>query len=418
MAQNRGRQRLITVCVMRRKALLAFASGFLCLLAFAAGAQAQSAKTPLKIPIVYLTKAETQKIPLSLVEPILTDEGVQGARQGIGDNQTTGRFLKHEYALSEVVVPKDGDLKAVFKKTHADGHRLFVTDLRGEQLLALAGTREAADTLLFNVRAPDDALRNESCRSNLFHVIPSRAMKADALAQYLVSRKWRDWFLVLGTRDRDRLFADALRRAAKKFNAKIVEERVFEGEAPSARTDSGHAQIQKQMPVFTQGADDHDVLVVADESDIFGEYLPYRTWDPRPVVGTQGMVPTGWHRSHEQWGGTQMQRRFKRRAGRDMTERDFTSWAAVRSIGEAVTRTGSADIEDIRAYLLGDKFKLAAFKGQGLTFRPWSQQMRQPILLAAPRSLVSVSPQAGFLHHRSTLDTLGYDKPESRCKLQ
>ncbi len=409
---------MITGFVRRQKALLVFASGFLCVLAFVAGAQAQSAKTPLKIPIVYLTKAEAQKIPLSLVEPILTDEGVQGARQGIGDNQTTGRFLKHEYALIEVVVPKDGDLTAVFKEARADGHRLFVADLRGEQLLALARMNEAADALLFNVRAPDDALRNESCRSNLFHVIPSRAMKADALAQYLVSRKWRDWFLVLGTRDRDRLFADALRRAAKKFNAKIVEERVFEGEAPSARTDSGHAQIQKQMPVFTQGADDHDVLVVADESDIFGEYLPYRTWDPRPVVGTQGMVPTGWHRSHEQWGGTQMQRRFKRLAGRDMTERDFTSWAAVRSIGEAVTRTGSADIEDIRAYLLGDKFKLAAFKGQGLTFRPWSQQMRQPILLAAPRSLVSVSPQAGFLHHRSTLDTLGYDKPESRCKLQ
>ncbi len=406
------------MCVRRRKTLLAFASGFLGLLAFAAGAQAQSAKTPLKIPIVYLTKTEAQKIPLSLVEPILTDEGVQGARQGIGDNQTTGRFLKHEYALIEVVVPKDGDLMAVFKEAHADGHRLFVADLRGGQLLALAGTREAADTLLFNVRAPDDALRNERCRSNLFHVVPSRAMKADALAQYLVSKKWRDWFLVHGTRDRDRLFADALRRAAKKFNAKIVEERVFEGEAPSARTDSGHAQIQKQMPVFTQGADDHDVLVVADESDIFGEYLPYRTWDPRPVVGTQGMVPTAWHRSHEQWGGTQMQRRFKRLAGRDMTERDFSSWAAVRSIGEAVTRTGSADLVDIRAYLLGDKFKLAAFKGQGLTFRPWSQQMRQPILLAAPRSLVSVSPQAGFLHHHSTLDTLGYDKPESRCKLQ
>ena len=37
--------------------------------------------------------------------------------------------------------------------------------------------------------------------------------------------------------------------------------------------------------------------------------------------------------------------------------------------------------------------------------------MRQPILLAAPRTLVSVSPQEGFLHQRTPLDSLGFDEP-------
>ena len=60
---------------------------------------------------------------------------------------------------------------------------------------------------------------------------------------------------------------------------------------------------------------------------------------------------------------------------------------------------------------------MAAFKGQGLTFRRWNQQLRQPMLLAAPRSLVSVSPQSGFLHQRSPLDTMGFDEPESDCRL-
>src|SRR3712207_6995141 len=49
-------------------------------------------------------------IPLSLVEPVLEDEGVKGAEQAIRDNQTTGRFLGHEYRLGERIVPTDGDL--------------------------------------------------------------------------------------------------------------------------------------------------------------------------------------------------------------------------------------------------------------------------------------------------------------------
>ena len=171
------------------------------------------------------------------------------------------------------------------------------------------------------------------------------------------------------------------------------------------------------MPVFTQDAGDYDVLIAADEADVFGEYLPYRTWDARPVVGSVGLVPSAWSRVHEQWGGTQVQRRFEKFAGRPMTERDYGAWVAVRAIGEAVTRTKTADPAALHDYMLSDEFEVAAFKGQGLTFRRWDQQMRQPILLVTPRMLVSVSPQDQFLHQRTPLDTLGFDEPESRCRL-
>ena len=113
-------------------------------------------------------------------------------------------------------------------------------------------------------------------------------MKADALAQYLVWKRWQRWFLVEGSHPEDKAFAAAIRRAATRFGAKIVEERVYEDTGGARRTDTGHVQVQQQMPVFTQDAPDHDVLVVADESEVFGEYLPYRTWEPRPVVGTAG----------------------------------------------------------------------------------------------------------------------------------
>ena len=83
--------------------------------------------------------------------------------------------------------------------------------------------------------------------------------------------------------------------------------------------------------------------------------------------------------------------------------------------GITYNNTGSEDPGVLREYLLSKKFKLAGFKGVALTFRDWNGQLRQPILVVGPRMLVTVSPQKGFLHERSELDTLGYDKPESGC---
>lgn len=369
------------------------------------------------VPVAYLTERVERPLPLSLVDPIVTDAGVQGARLGIADNNTTGRFTGQSYALDEVEVPQGGDLVGAFKALRAKGHRFFVADLAADRLLAIADLPEAADALIFNVQAKDDALRGAECRANVLHTIPNRAMLTDGLAQYLVWKRWLRWFLISGTGEGDRLYAEALRRAAKKFGAKIVEERDYDAGSSARRTDSGHAQIQKQMPVLTQDVD-YDVLVVADESDLFGEYLPYRTWDPRPVVGTQGLVPTAWHRSHEQWGATQMQNRFERVAGRWMTERDYAAWLAVRSLSEATTRTGKTDYASVEAFIRGPDFNLAGFKGQALTYRDWDGQLRQPVLLAAARSLVSVSPQEGFLHENREVDTLGFDRPESECRLK
>jgi ABC transporter substrate binding protein (PQQ-dependent alcohol dehydrogenase system) len=372
---------------------------------------------PLQITVTYITRQEPAVQPVSLVEPVLEDEGLMGARQALAENQTTGQFLQHDYQLIERIVPQDGDVTAAFEEDLAAGERLFIADLRAEQLLDLAPLADAAGALLLNARAPDDFLRIEDCHPSVLHVAPSRAMKADALAQYLIWKQWPSWFLMRGTKPDDVAFADAIKRAAGRFGAEIVEEREYEFVEFARRTDSGHAQVQRQIPVLTQDAPEYDVLVVADESDVFGEYLPYRTWDPRPVAGTQGLVPTAWSRVHEQWGGTQVQRRFEKFSGRWMTERDYNAWLAVRIIGEAVSRAQTAEPQALHDYLMSDDFQIAAFKGEGLTFRRWNQQLRQPILLTTPRVLVSVSPQDQFLHQRTPLDTLGYDEPESACGL-
>ena len=208
------------------------------------------------------------------------------------------------------------------------------------------------------------------------------------------------------------------RHAATRFGAKIVEERTFTDNGGARRTDSGVAEIQTQMPVVTQGAADHDVLVAADESEVFAGYLPYRTWDPRPVAGSAGLVPTTWDAAFDQWGAVQLQNRFTKSFQRAMTAHDMQVWTSVRVVGEAAARSNSADAAKMLAYIKSLDFSVAAFKGQKLTLRDWNLQLRQPILLFDGRNTVSVSPQDGFLHQVSTLDTLGLDRPETKCTLK
>ena len=174
-------------------------------------------------------------------------------------------------------------------------------------------------------------------------------------------------------------------------------------------------QIQRQIPVLTQRTKDHDVVVAADESDYFAIYLPYHQWSPAPVAGSAGLMPLSWHAANEAWGATQVQRRFEDLAGRYMREEDYHVWMALRVLGEVVTRIGAWDKRAVLNYALSDDFELGAFKGQAATFRPWNGQMRQTILLGDGRIMVSVSPQEGFLHPVTTLDTLGLDRPKSDC---
>ena len=381
-------------------------------------AEVPPAKPHLVTTIVYLGKDYQEPPPLSLVDKDVKDKGIQGARIALEEDNRTGRLIGQEYKLLEAIAPAGGDVVAKAKELLGAGHDLIVADLEAADLMAVANLPEAQSAVILDVRTNDDALRQEQCRANVFHISPNWAMRADALAQYLVWKKWRRWFLVVGKTPADEGYAAAIRRAASRFGGKIVGETVYAFDAGSRRTDTGHQQIQTQMPMLTQGVADHDVVIVADEADIFGDYLMFRTSEPRPVAGTHGLVAVAWHRSFEEYAGTQMQNRFEKKTGRVMTERDYTAWLAVRVFGEVVVRTGHNDPAAVRAYLLSDAFEVAGFKGEGMTFRTWDQQLRQPILIAGPRALVSISPQEGFLHPKYLTDTLGFDEPETKCPLK
>ncbi len=149
------------------------------------------------------------------------------------------------------------------------------------------------------------------------------------------------------------------------------------------------------MPLFTQTAE-YDVVLVADERGDFGEYLPYQTWYPRPVAGTQGLTPTGWHKTVETYGAAQLQKRFEALAGRWMNDRVFRRLDCRAQHRQRREQLRQDDPLAIRQLALSDQLPLDGFKGRKLSYRPWNGQLRQPIALVQPRALVSTSPRTVF----------------------
>ena len=373
------------------------------------------AKDALVIPILLIKEKRDKNQPLSLLDIAPADDGIAGAKLAIADNNTTGKFLNQSFKLDVAEGLIDDLIKEATAKL-ATGTGFIIADVEPQSLLKVADALAGKDAVLFNVGSADDSVREENCRANVVHISPTRTMLADAIGQYLVWKKWINWFLIVGPNPEDKAYADAIKRTAKRFGAKIVEEREFKYEVGSRRSDGGFEQIQQQIPTFTQGAKEHDIVMVADEGQLFSDYIPYRTWSPRPVAGTAGLTATSWHPALELWGGTQFQNRFRRLNNRVMRPLDYDAWLAVRAIGEAVNRRNSGKFADLNQYIHSPEFEIAAFKGVKTTLRAWNGQLRQPLIVTTPKLLVSISPQQGFLHQFSELDTLGIDKPETKCK--
>ncbi|MDK9556506.1 ABC transporter substrate-binding protein [Marinobacter sp. M216] len=389
---------------MYRRYLRSFAVG-----AFIALSTASLAAQPVDVSIGYVQWIPDQGPVLSNVTPEPDDAGLRGAELALEDNSTTGRFLGHTYALTSQVTDSEEAAVAAFDSLQQSGIELFVVNVPASTIRTFMA-RAGAQTLVFNAGAEDDPLRTADCPANLVHTIPSHAMLTDALGQWLNQRRWNKLFLITGPTEADIAWASAFRRSARRFGLDIVEDKPWTFDADLRRTAS------KELPLFTQ-ADDYDAVVVADVRGDFGEYVPFNTWLPRPVVGTQGMSPVAWHRVVESWGAAQLQNRFRDLAKRQMNGADYAAWAAVRSIGTSVTELGTADPRAIREFLFSDRFQLAAFKGRKLTYRDWNGQLRQPIPLVHPRGLVARAPFEGYLHPNTDMDTLGFDKPESKCRI-
>jgi ABC transporter substrate binding protein (PQQ-dependent alcohol dehydrogenase system) len=382
------------------------------------------------LKIGYLREIGEHPRPASRLDREPKDAGIAGAKMAIEENNAGGRFTGHDYSLDVTTVTSaDKAIEALQKFLDGD-HHYIVVDASADTLVKMADWAKGKDILLFNIRATDVSLRQENCRANVMHIAPDRYMLADALAQYLVTMKWTDWLLVHGSTPGDLAYAEAVKRAAGRFGAKIVDVREYQDTSGGRRDDVGTippsaaASVpgkQASLDAAVPADPSYQIIVVADEDQLFGPFMPYRGGaDARPVAGTTGLTATTWSPGHEKWGATQANNNFEKDFKRLMLPIDYQAYVATRAIGEAVTRNAEGDFATVVAFIHGPELQLAPFKGIKQQFRPWDGQFRQPIIIATDKVPVSFSPQRGFPHasHPAIeVDTLGIDEPESICKM-
>lgn len=332
-----------------------------------------------------------------------------GAELALKEVKFQGASAGVQFKLERVRAKDMGELQAAIDDLSEGGISFFAVDLPADTLAELAAANKGRDLLLFNVSAREDRLRRDQCQAHLLHVIPSHAMSMDALAQYLVSRKWKDVLALQGPRAEDQHLSAAFERSAKRYGANIVGKRPFVlGNDPRKRD-------QNNVALLTADAD-YDVVFVADTDGEFARDVPYQTARPQLVVGGEGLTASAWHWAWERHGAPQLEKRFEKQAKRPMTSVDWAAWLSVKIIGEAVQRTSSADFQTLRAHLLSPDLIADGFKGNRLNFRPWDHQLRQPILIVTHNWVVDRAPIKGFLHQSNNMDTLGFDERESQCE--
>jgi ABC transporter substrate binding protein (PQQ-dependent alcohol dehydrogenase system) len=331
-----------------------------------------------------------------------------GAEVALQEVKFHGQGAGVSFALDKEEGATAADLIKQAQAMQAKGVHFILTDLSAPVLSEVAAAFKGKDLVFFNVSAPDDSLRQEQCQAGLFHTLPSYAMQADGLVQYLVAHKWKDVLELEGPSPEDKLLTAAFERSAKRYGVAITEKRPFVlGSDPRERD-------KNNIALLTGG--DYAVVYIADSDGEFARNAVYQTLLPRPVVGSGGLNALAWNWAWNRNGAPQVEKRFEKQADRHMADVDWAAWMAVKSVATAVQQTGSADFAKLRDYLTNPDTALDGAKGNASSFRPWDHQLRQPLLLSTPNWVVERAPLQGFLHQLNNLDTLGFDERDSHCK--
>jgi ABC-type branched-subunit amino acid transport system substrate-binding protein len=310
---------------------------------------------------------------------------LNGAKTALRESRVLGRSIGVKLELHEATLEATDEVVAAIEALAAEGTRIFLLDLPLEDVKQAAATLAGRDLLLFNIRHGANELRGEDCSSVLFHTIASADMLMDGLAQFLFKKNWTDVLILEGEREADLVVSGAFQQSARKFRLNVVEIRPF------VLSNDPRVRDETNIPILTGDAD-YDVVFLADT---LGE----------------------WHWTWERYGAPQLNQRFDRIAKRPMKDTDYAAWAAVKSVVEAMVRTGSRDIAVLRDYLTNDAFTLDTYKGAPGNFRSWDNQLRQAVLLHTHNAVIARAPLEGFLHEKNDLDTLGTDAQETECRM-
>lgn len=328
----------------------------------------------------------------------------------IKESKFTAKAKGFKFELDTHEVETLDELPEKIKALQSEGVDYFLLDLPAEGISLAVESGDGRSTF-FNISALDDSLRNQNCDARLIHMAPSRRMLTDALGQYLVSKKWRKVLVLHGDSVADKDYLNALQVSAKKFGLKLIDQRLYKlGNDPRQR-------YQNNIALLTAKGE-YDVIYVVDSKGEFAVDVPYSVVQPRPVVGSAGLVADWWHWAWERNGAPQVNKRFRKKGKRQMTGYDWSAWLAVKVLAEAALRQEQFNPASLREDILKETFKIDGAKGYPLNFRSWNNQLRQPVFLTSLNRVIDRAPIEGFLHPTNNLDVLGDDVNASQCALR
>lgn len=325
------------------------------------------------------------------------------------------QFERDAAQLQVVIQVRDArsadDAAAQLRQLEKAGAAGAVLDLPAGWILPAAA---ATAMPLLNAGDSADAPRQNGCKAHLFHTLPGERMRADALAQALLARRWTRVLLLAGPGPDDAARLALAQAALKRYGLKPTAVKAFRPSADPRERDLANPLLLTQ-PANAGG--EYDAVWVVDSDGEFARTLPYRTALPRPVVGDAGLTAQAWAPHFERYGAPQLERRFARAAQRPMTGGDWAGYIAAKALLQAALEQPAAPTAArLNAALNRVDFVLDGFKGVRLSFRPWDRQLRQPMLLTDGVGVVGSAPVDGVMHPKNTLDTLGADAAESTCR--
>lgn len=365
--------------------------------------------TPWKVTLLEL--ADNPELHRTRLERAYLGHPGGSARDGLAlaldEAQFEFKAAKAEVQLDTRSAAKPEEARAAALKAEKAGAKILLIDLPAGWVTTVV---DAVKLPVINISASDDRLRERDCRLNLFHVMPSDRMRADATAQALVNRKWSQVLLLNGPSARDAERSAAALAAIQRYGLKLVDRKTF-------KLSADPRERQQANPLLLTGSASYDVIWVVDSDGEFARALPYNTAAARPVVGDAGWVALAWQAQFERFGAPQVSRRFAKVAKRTMTDHDWASWMAGKAIAAAASAQPRASSASQLLLALGT-VQLDGSKGMTLQFRSWDRQLRQPLLLTDGQDVLAMLPLEGILHPRNALDTLGADEPQKLCKVR
>ena len=374
--------------------------------ALTAAGQAAGAAAPLKATLV--SRQPDPRLERARLERQFLGHPGGPASEGLEVALDEGQFELQAADAAVALTKQSADsleaARAAAQAAEKAGAAVLLTDLPADWTLAVV---DAVKLPVINIGDASDRLREQDCRARLLHTLPSERMRADALAQTLVSRKWMKVLLLVGPSAQDQSRAATVQASLKRYGLQVVATRPFKLSADPRERDLAN-------PLLLTAGSAYDAVWVVDSDGEFARALPYRTVLPRPVVGDAGLVPLAWHAQFERYGAPQVSRRFAKATGRPMTASDWSAWMAGKALVAAAVAAPKGPAAAWAQALA--KTPLDGSKGVSLTFRPWDGQLRQPVLLSDGQGVISQAPVEGVLHPSNALDTLGADAAEQKCK--